>query len=126
MPHILIAGKLHPAGLALLDATEGVTYTHVEEISEASYQDHLEQADGMVIRTQPMTAASVAKAARQRQRNRPIHIVAGSREAANLYMRPALAWLQADGVANVPKSHSDATIEAAEECPGECIFIEVE
>jgi D-3-phosphoglycerate dehydrogenase / 2-oxoglutarate reductase len=64
MPHILIAGKLHPAGLALLDATPGVTYTHVEEISEASYQDHLEQADGMVIRTQPMTAASVAKAAR--------------------------------------------------------------
>jgi D-3-phosphoglycerate dehydrogenase / 2-oxoglutarate reductase len=64
MPHILIAGKLHPAGLALLDATPGVTYTHVEEISETSYQDHLEQADGMVIRTQPMTAASVAKAAR--------------------------------------------------------------
>lgn len=64
MPHILIAGKLHPAGLALLDATPGVTYTHVEEISEASYQDHLEQADGMVIRTQPMTAASVAKATR--------------------------------------------------------------
>ena len=64
MPHILIAGKLHPAGLALLDATAGVTYTHVEEISEASYQDHLEQADAMVIRTQPMTAASVAKAVR--------------------------------------------------------------
>lgn len=64
MPHILIAGKLHPAGLALLDATAGVTYTHVEEISEASYQPYLEQADGMVIRTQPMTAASVAKAAR--------------------------------------------------------------
>lgn len=66
MPHILIAGKLHPAGLALLDATEGVTYTHVEEISEESYQPYLEQADGMVIRTQPMTAASVAKAARLR------------------------------------------------------------
>ena len=47
MPHILIAGKLHPAGLALLDATAGVTYTHVEEISEASYQDHLEQADAI-------------------------------------------------------------------------------
>ncbi len=66
MPHILIAGKLHPAGLALLDATTGVTYTHVEEISEESYQPYLEQADGMVIRTQPMTAASVAKAARLR------------------------------------------------------------
>ncbi|WP_431297917.1 hydroxyacid dehydrogenase [Tabrizicola sp. BL-A-41-H6] len=64
MPHILIAGKLHPAGLALLDGTAGVTYTHVEEISEASYQTHLSRADGMVIRTQPMTAASVAKAER--------------------------------------------------------------
>ena len=64
MPHILVAGKLHPAGLALLDATTGVTYTHVEEISEESYQPYLEQADGMVIRTQPMTAASVAKAAK--------------------------------------------------------------
>ena len=58
MPHILIAGKLHPSGLALLEASPGVTYTHVEEISEASYQAHLDNADGMVIRTQPMTAAS--------------------------------------------------------------------
>ena len=64
MPHILIAGKLHPAGLALLDSTSGVTNDHIEDISEASYQDHLAQADGMVIRTQPMGAASVAKAAR--------------------------------------------------------------
>jgi D-3-phosphoglycerate dehydrogenase len=64
MPHILIAGKLHPAGLALLEAAPGVTFTHVEEISEASYQPWLEQADAMVIRTQPMGAASVAKAAK--------------------------------------------------------------
>ena len=64
MPHILIAGKLHPAGLALLQASAGVTFTHVEEISEASYQDHLAQADAMVIRTQPMGAGSIAKAAR--------------------------------------------------------------
>ena len=64
MPHILIAGKLHPAGLALLDATPNITFTHIEDISEASYQDHLAQADGMVIRTQPMGAASVAKATR--------------------------------------------------------------
>lgn len=64
MPHILIAGKLHPSGLALLEASPGVTFTHIEDISEASYQDHLARADGMVIRTQPMGAASVAKAAR--------------------------------------------------------------
>jgi ferredoxin len=31
-----------------------------------------------------------------------------------------------EGLANVPAGMEDATIEAAEECPGECIFIEVE
>ena len=64
MPHILIAGKLHPAGLALLEATQGVSFTHVEEISEASYQPYLAQADAVVIRTQPMGATSIAKAAK--------------------------------------------------------------
>lgn len=60
MPHILIAGKLHPAGIALLEATPGVTFTYVEEISEPSYASHMPQADGVVIRTQPMTAPTVA------------------------------------------------------------------
>jgi len=64
MPHILIAGKLHPAGLALLESAPGVTYSHIEEISEAAYQDHLPQADAIVIRTQPLSAASIAKATR--------------------------------------------------------------
>ena len=64
MPFILIAGKLHPSGLALLEAAPGVTFRHVEEISEASYQPWLDKADGMVIRTQPMSAASVDKATR--------------------------------------------------------------
>ena len=64
MPHILIAGKLHPAGLALLEAAKGVTFIHIEDISEASYQPYLAEADGIVIRTQPMSAASVAKAIR--------------------------------------------------------------
>ena len=64
MPHILIAGKLHPAGLALLDAAKGLTYTYVEDISEASYQPYLAGADAIVIRTQPMGAASVALAAK--------------------------------------------------------------
>lgn len=31
-----------------------------------------------------------------------------------------------EGLANVPGGMEEATIEAAEECPGECIFIEVE
>ncbi|MGH9107107.1 MAG: ferredoxin [Acidimicrobiales bacterium] len=29
-----------------------------------------------------------------------------------------------EGVAGVPAEHEDAVREAAEECPGECIFIE--
>jgi ferredoxin len=32
----------------------------------------------------------------------------------------------AEGLANVPAGQEEATIEAAEECPGECIFIEVD
>lgn len=34
-------------------------------------------------------------------------------------------YQMADGMADVPPSHLEATIESAEECPGECIFIEV-
>ncbi|CAI8390041.1 MAG: Uncharacterised protein [Acidimicrobiales bacterium AG-410-I20] len=32
----------------------------------------------------------------------------------------------ADAVAPVPEDQIEATIESAEECPGECIFIEVD
>ena len=32
----------------------------------------------------------------------------------------------AGGMAGVPEEYLDATIESAEECPGECIYIEVE
>jgi ferredoxin len=31
-----------------------------------------------------------------------------------------------EGLANVPAGMEEATIESAEECPGECIFIEVD
>ena len=64
MPHVLVAGKLHSSGLALLEAAEGVTYHHVEEISEQSYVPHLATADAVILRTQPMTAATVALASR--------------------------------------------------------------
>ena len=35
-------------------------------------------------------------------------------------------YKMADGLAIVPEELLEATIESAEECPGECIFIEVE
>lgn len=61
MPHLLVAGKLHPSGLDLLRSAP-VTFDYVEEISEPSYQAFLPKADALVIRTQPLTSASIAKA----------------------------------------------------------------
>jgi D-3-phosphoglycerate dehydrogenase len=64
MPHVLVAGKLHPSGIALLDAAPGITYDYVEEVSEPSYAPHIPAADALVIRTQPLSASTVAIAKR--------------------------------------------------------------
>lgn len=60
MPHILVAGKLHPSGIELLDQADGVTYDYVEDITEESYAPLIAKADGLVIRTQPMSSATIA------------------------------------------------------------------
>ena len=62
MPHILVAGKLHGAGLARLKEAQGFTHTLVEDVSAESYLPHLPEADAVVIRTQPMTAETIATA----------------------------------------------------------------
>ncbi|MBC7738166.1 MAG: hydroxyacid dehydrogenase [Candidatus Saccharibacteria bacterium] len=62
-PHILVAGTLHAAGLAVLRQS-GMTFDYVPEISESSYQPYLATADAIVIRTQPLTAASIVLAPR--------------------------------------------------------------
>lgn len=62
MPHILIAGKIHPSGMALVQNAPGITYDYVEEVSEASYAPLISKADGLVIRTQPCSAATIALA----------------------------------------------------------------
>lgn len=62
MPHVLVAGKLHPSGIALLEQSPDVTFDYIEEISEASYAPLISKADGLVIRTQPLSAATIAKA----------------------------------------------------------------
>jgi D-3-phosphoglycerate dehydrogenase len=64
MPHLLIAGKLHPSGLKVLASAPNVTFDYVEEISESSYAPLIGSADGLVIRTQPLSAATVARAER--------------------------------------------------------------
>lgn len=62
MPHILVAGRLHAAGLDRLKQAAGVTYTLVDEISLESYLPFVSEADAVVLRTQPMTADVIAKA----------------------------------------------------------------
>lgn len=66
MPHVLVAGKLHPSGIALLESRADVTFDYVEEVSEPSYAPLIGAADGLVIRTQPLSADTVRKADRLR------------------------------------------------------------
>jgi len=72
MPHILVAGKLHPSGVGLLEhaKTLGFSYDYVEEVSEPAYAPLIDRADALVIRTQPLTAATVARAERLRMVSR--------------------------------------------------------
>lgn len=64
MPHLLVAGKLHPSGEALLEQLKSRDFTvdYVEEVSEASYAPLIAKADAMVLRTQPLSAATIARA----------------------------------------------------------------
>ncbi len=64
MPHVVVAGPLHAAGRALLDAARGVTITYILETSEESLVEHIEDADAVLLRTQPMTRSTVALASK--------------------------------------------------------------
>ena len=64
MPHILVAGAIHQTGIDLLKAAQGVTYQLVPEITTESYAPFVGDADAIVIRTQPITAAEIAAAPR--------------------------------------------------------------
>ena len=64
MPHVLVAGKLHPSGRAILSSAPGLTVQFIDEVSEESYAPHIADADALLIRTQPMGTATVAKANR--------------------------------------------------------------
>ncbi len=65
MPHILVAGSIHPKGVALLEAS-GMSFELVGDIEVESYAPLLPKADALVIRTQPLTAEVIATADRLR------------------------------------------------------------
>lgn len=62
MPHVLVAGPLHPSGRALLDGVDGMTVHYLDAPSESDIAAHVAGADAVLLRTQPMSAATVAKA----------------------------------------------------------------
>ena len=64
MPHVLVAGRIHPAGKALLAAAPGVTFDLVDEVSTASFAPLVGHADAILIRTQPLPATVIAAATR--------------------------------------------------------------
>ena len=66
MPHVLVAGWIHPCGLDVLRAAAGFTFEMVEAISAESYAPKMPQAEALLIRTQPLSAAMVARAPRLR------------------------------------------------------------
>ncbi len=65
MTHVLVAGRIHEAGIATLrDAGFGVRA--IDDVSTESYAPHLGEADALLIRTQPLTATEIAAAPRLR------------------------------------------------------------
>jgi len=62
-PHrVLVAGKIHEAGLTLLKSTPGISVDFVEAVTDEAYRPRLPAADALLIRTQRLTAADVAAA----------------------------------------------------------------
>jgi D-3-phosphoglycerate dehydrogenase / 2-oxoglutarate reductase len=64
MPHVLVAGKIHDAGLAVLKAARDLTFELVTEVTLEAYAPRLPEADALLLRTQPLTADLIAKAPR--------------------------------------------------------------
>ncbi len=59
---VLVAGKVHAAGVALLRQRPDVVVDLVETVTTEAYLPYLGNCDGILIRTQPMTAAEIAMA----------------------------------------------------------------
>lgn len=62
MPNVLVAGKIHEAGLDILRNAPGFNVTLVTEVSVDSYAPYLPEADALLIRTQPMTSREIESA----------------------------------------------------------------
>lgn len=62
MAVVLVASKIHHAGLELLKARSDVEVLSVDAVTAEAYRPLLPQADAVLLRTQPMTAVDIATA----------------------------------------------------------------
>jgi D-3-phosphoglycerate dehydrogenase / 2-oxoglutarate reductase len=61
MPHVLIAGKIHDAGVEAITAAPGFTFEQVMDVTLAAYAPLLPKADAVLLRTQPLQADLIAQ-----------------------------------------------------------------
>jgi D-3-phosphoglycerate dehydrogenase / 2-oxoglutarate reductase len=59
---ILVAGKVHDAGIALLRARQDVVVDFVKAVTAEAYLPYLTNAHGLLLRTQPLTSIDIATA----------------------------------------------------------------
>jgi D-3-phosphoglycerate dehydrogenase / 2-oxoglutarate reductase len=64
MPHVLVAGRVHPAGVALLKSTPGFTFDLVDDVTLAAFVPFIGTADALLLRTQPLAVETITKAPR--------------------------------------------------------------
>ncbi len=59
---VLVAGKIHDAGLALMRQRSDIELDYVEAVTAEAFRPFLKTADAVLIRTQPMSASDIASA----------------------------------------------------------------
>ena len=64
MVHILVVGPIHSAGVERLASAPGVSFKLIDGVSAQSYAPYVGDADAILIRTQPLPADVIAKAAK--------------------------------------------------------------
>jgi len=66
MYKLLVAGKLHPAGVDRIFELEqkGYLVTYIEDITEESYARLISDADALIIRTQPLSSETLSSASK--------------------------------------------------------------
>jgi D-3-phosphoglycerate dehydrogenase / 2-oxoglutarate reductase len=64
VPHVVVAGKIHEAGRAILRAAPGLTVDFVDDGADAAFRPFMPTADALLVRTQRVGADVIASAPR--------------------------------------------------------------